>query len=152
MNRSLNAPRWSRTECGYSLSWNNSNGNRTSLKKRGAQTIFYAFDALNWAIAAHRSTLTNYPQTRANQRNNHAPEQVDSGMGGCVGMSSASARDTPLVRSVYQAPIPPEPMVLWDRVADLHELHRLSDAQTLEEYLERTAVDRILGEPTWSNV
>jgi hypothetical protein len=64
--------------------------------------------------------------------------------------SRASPSDTPLVRSIYQAPIPQDPMVLWDRVADLVWLNRLADKKTLEVYLERTAVQRILGEPTWS--
>jgi hypothetical protein len=67
-----------------------------------------------------------------------------------VATSGAPASDTPLVRSLYEAPIPQDPMVLWDRVADLGWLNRVADAKTLEEYLERTAIERILGEPTWS--
>ena len=67
-----------------------------------------------------------------------------------VATGDVSAGDTPLVRSVYETPMPQDPMVLWDRVQDLRWLHRVADAETLERYLERTAVDQILGEPTWS--
>jgi hypothetical protein len=62
--------------------------------------------------------------------------------------SIAAAEDTPLVRSVYDAPLPADPMALWDRVADLHWLNRVADSKTLEAYLERTAVALILGEPS----
>jgi hypothetical protein len=60
--------------------------------------------------------------------------------------SPAAANDTPLVRSVYETPLPSDPLVLWERVQDLRWLNRREDAKTLEAYLERTAVSLILGE------
>jgi hypothetical protein len=65
-------------------------------------------------------------------------------------VSTAAPDDTPLIRSVYEAPIPADPMALWDRVLDLHWLNRPADAKLLQSYLERMAVAQILGEPPHS--
>jgi hypothetical protein len=61
--------------------------------------------------------------------------------------ANADPKDTPLVRGIYEAPLPPDPMALWDRVGDLRWLRRTADSKVLEGYLERTAVSLVLGEP-----
>jgi hypothetical protein len=61
-------------------------------------------------------------------------------------VSTAAPDDTPLIHSVYETPIPADPMALWDRVLDLHWLNRPADSKLLQSYLERTAVAQILGE------
>lgn len=59
---------------------------------------------------------------------------------------AAEVSETPLVRGIYETPIPGDPRALRDRAEDLEQVGRTEDAKLLSTYVHRAQIQLMLGQ------